>query len=200
MRAGSGTWALAVIAAAAALGCGGGSGGGGGGGGAGTFTTSLPGSKPLSSLTDADKTQLCKDIQSYLSSPAVVSAECKLAGGLAASLTAALDDKATDAMLQTACAQAVTACTSGGADAGAAATGGQDPCAAATGSGATNCTATVSEYSACVSDLPKLFDVYPPCASITRASLNSDAGAGSVDPSSSSACAAVQAKCPDVKM
>jgi hypothetical protein len=185
---------LGIFVALAAVGCGSSSTNGDGGGGGGSFNTTVSGNKSLSSLSDADKTQLCKDVDTFLKTPAVVTAQCKLAGFLAAALVAGFDDNATDAMLKTTCSQAITSCTSGGGDASS----GDSMNMCTTDKFPSTCTATVAELSACIQDFPKMSDNVPDCNSITRSSLSADGGGGPTGTPSTTACDALSTKCPGI--
>lgn len=176
-----------LLALLTVLGCGSSSGGGSGGG---SFNTSVSGNKSLSSLSDGEKAQLCKDVDAFFKTAAVVSAQCKVSGFTAA-LVAGIDPNATDATLQTSCSQAVTACMSGTADAGSI-----DMCAAE--KFPTTCTASVSDLSACLQDFAKLSDDVPSCNTITRALLKADGGVGA-SPSGmpgTNTCDTLSTKCP----
>ena len=173
------------------LGC-----GGSGSSGGGPFTTSVRGSKPLNTLTTGEKMQLCNDAQAYFKTPAVRQQECRFSGFFAAALTAEFDPSITDAQIQQACTQAVSECVSSAADAGAGST--TDMCNTSQTLPA-SCTATVADYSACVTTIPEtLASAAPACSSITRASLNTDAGSDSTSATSSPACTTLQNKCPGI--
>ena len=180
-----------VLVVLVAMGCGSSSTSGGGGG---SFNTSVSGNKSLSSLSDADKAQLCKDVDTFLKTPTVVAAQCKLAGFLAAALIVGFDQNATDAMLKTTCSQAVVACTSGGGDASS----GDSMNMCTTDKFPATCTATVAELSACIQDFPKLSDNVPDCNSITRASLSADGGGGPTGMPATTACDTLSTKCPGI--
>jgi hypothetical protein len=180
-----------VLVVLVAVGCGSSSTNGGGGG---SFNTSVSGNKSLSSLSDADKAQLCKDVDTFLKTPAVVAAQCKLAGFLAAALIVGFDQNATDAMLKMTCSQAIVACTSGGGDASS----GDSTNMCTTDKFPATCTATVAELSACIQDFPKVSDNVPDCNSITRASLSADGGGGPTGMPSTTACDTLSTKCPGI--
>src|SRR5450432_1067921 len=162
-----------------------------------TFSTTVPASTSLGSLSGAQLTELCAELQSYLSSGAFVSSatdyECKLLAVVSA-VTAT-----TDAAAQAACKASASACA---ADAGITTTTGQ--CTAPPAS----CTATVGELQACLNAYTTTFATLdasvPSCDGLTKAqalatltSLSSDAGTGLSDPP---ACVTYQAKCPSSNM
>ncbi|HEX7450761.1 MAG TPA: hypothetical protein VF294_00670, partial [Polyangiaceae bacterium] len=163
----------------------------------GSFMTTVPASTSLGSLSSAQLTELCSDLQSYLASGAFASGaadyECKILAVVSAATAA------TDAAAQASCKASLSACS---ADAGATTTTGQ--CTAPPAS----CTATVGEFEACLNAYTTTFATLdasvPSCDGLTTAqalatltSLSSDAGTGLSDPP---ACVTYQAKCPSSNM
>ncbi len=170
MRKGVGT--ISVVAVAMLVGCGSGSGSGGSGGGggssgggkgggsgnsSGTFTTSVPGSTPLTGLSGPQATQLCNDFGTY--AEATLTPElCKVEG----LLLAALSGGTTDAMLRTACASGYQSCLA--SDAGATVT-----CNLT--AAPSTCTATVGDLTACLNQSSTATDQIPSCSTLTAAML-----------------------------
>src|SRR5262245_38047243 len=177
--------AAAVAVAGVAVGsCGGDAGGSG-------VNTSIPGNKPLNTLTQGEINTLCMDIgRSFANDQQIQQGSCKI---LAFTLTAfaAIDPSATDAQLQAACNEGYNACVSGG---GAADAGGAAMCTVPDGS----CTATVAELTACAADskvaLQQSFSAIPACSAITRAGLDMGADAGT--PMQSAGCMTFMTKSP----
>jgi hypothetical protein len=127
-----------------------------GGSSGGSFSTNVPGSTPLTSLTPEQQTQLCADVQKYLggSSSPVTDYECKsLALATAAQAT-------TDPAAQAACKAALAGCT---------------PDASSTtcdvSSEPATCTATVADATTCINDTIAAFAALdakvPPCDGLT---------------------------------
>jgi hypothetical protein len=189
------TAVCAVLAAVALLvGCGGSNSSDGGSGS--SFSSSLPGSAMIGSLSAGDQQKLCSELESYESSSAVKSAELKASCGLAGLLAATFAPDQTDAGIQAACKMAYDGCTTSLASAPPAAT----QCNLSSGT----CTATVSELTACLNaDIAASASIsLPSCASLTAATLKDIAsGSGSASqPAQPAACTTVQMKCPDSGM
>ncbi|HEY0705498.1 MAG TPA: hypothetical protein VGG33_01805 [Polyangia bacterium] len=164
----------------------------------GAFSSSVPGSAPLNTLTPAQTSTLCKELGTYVEG-ALKPLTCQL-GGFTVAAFSAIDPRATDAELKKACEDATAECLQqqGSPDGGASGAGMCDPIPA-------NCTATVAEMSACITDsanaLKQSASAIPTCASITRASLSSDAGApGGGEPPEPASCKALSAKCPSLNV
>lgn len=161
----------------------------------GAFTSTLPGDKPLNSLTDAEFAGLCQEFDADFgpdtaSGKAAVEADCRLAG----LFFAALSGGQTDAAVQAACKSGYDECIAAPTQ--------SDP-AQCTKPGA-SCTATVAEAEACFNDSIAAFatlrDALPMCSALTVASLSD----GSSSPTSSEmtppSCVTYQAKCPDAQL
>ena len=165
--------------------CGGSDSGGG-------FSTSVPSSQQLGSLSDADTTKLCNDIKSYQTSlnSQLKALSCKTSGLFGA----AFAQPATDAEAQSACKTAYDKCVAAPAQ-----SDGDDACTPPPAS----CTATVGELTACMNDLPGYItsasNAIPSCASLKLSDLMS-----TTDPSDSvkepASCTSYEAKCPDDDM
>lgn len=158
------------------------------GGGGGTpdwgeaIPTSVPGNKPISTLTPAERGQLCTDIGQWAMSGAFLTDGCNATAWLATSLAASGDTTMTDADLQTTCQMLYSACVAGGVTTNC----NQVPA---------TCTATVSEYTRCLSDSVDALGGLPPCSAVTRASLPTVV-AGLTSQPTSAACTALQRMCP----
>jgi hypothetical protein len=180
MRKGVGMFSVMLVAMSVSCGSGGGSGGtgganggisgggkGGGGGGSsgsGPFTTSVPSSTPLTGLSGAQQTQLCKDFTAYADTT-LVPALCKSVG----LLLAAFSGGTTDADLQTACAAGYASCLA--SDGGATVT-------CSPNATPSTCTATVGDLTACFNAQSAAAAQIPSCSSLTAASLASALGDG----------------------
>jgi hypothetical protein len=187
------TAVCAVLGAVAlVVGCGGSSGSGSGGGS--TFSSSIPGSAMIGSLSASDQQKLCGELESYESSSGFKAAELKASCGLAGILAATFAPDQTDAGLQAACKMAYDECTT---------TVNAPPDASQCNLSSGTCTATVSELTACVNaDLAAASSIsVPSCASLTAATLkDATSGSGSSQTMQPAACMAVETKCPDSGM
>jgi hypothetical protein len=157
-------------------GSGGSSGGKGGAGGAGNtsgggpFTTSVPSSTPLTGLSGAQQTQLCKDFTTYADT--VAPELCKLDG----LLYAAFSGGSTDADVQAACAYGYATCLT--------ADGGTTVMCNPNGAPST-CKATVGDLTSCLNMQTAVFAQVPSCSTLTVASLAGafgDGGSASMTP------------------
>jgi hypothetical protein len=160
----------------------------------GPFTTSVPASTPLGSLTPDQLTQVCSDVKKYVDgtlASVLTTYECQSFALIAAATAAS------DAAAVTACKASVASC-----DVGSGTT--TDTC---TASPAT-CTATVGEATTCLNDLGKAVQAtassLPSCDGITVAkataavtALASDGGGGLTDPPS---CTKLDRECPGSTM
>jgi hypothetical protein len=178
MRKGVGMFSVVVVAMSVGCGSGGsggtsGSGGSGGilggkGGAAGSssgpFTTSVPSSTPLTGLSGAQQTQLCKDFTAYADTT-LAPELCKVDG----LLFAAFSGGTTDAQVQAACASGYSACLA--ADGGTTVT--CNP-----GSAPSTCTATVGDLTSCLNAQSAAAAQIPSCSTLTVASLGSAFGDG----------------------
>jgi hypothetical protein len=157
----------------------------------GGFSSSVSGDKPLSELTDAESTQVCKDLDSYYESSGLFDNlkefNCRFAGMFAAAFAA----PTTDAQARAACSEAYDECAAAPAE----------PTSQECTKPSASCTATVSELEACISDstavLSEVNDVFPSCAELTLADLE-DSGSEPGEPQMSPAsCESFEMKCPD---
>jgi len=184
--------AFSVLAVSALAGCGGGS--GGGGGGSGSFSTSLPSSSPVDTLSPSQATQLCDDINNYVSKLITTQNACQLAAVEVAAEAAAQDSTLTDQELQEECTAFAALACSTSADAGVTGVdGGTSSCGSTAG-----CTATVGQVSDCLNAagpaLSQWEAMFPSCSSITRAKLASlQLDAGPMEPA---ACTILDNDCP----
>jgi hypothetical protein len=165
----------------------------GGGGGGGTFTTSVPGDKPLGGLTGAEADQLCRDQNKFISESTYQMDMCRISAYLAAAFTATLSTTATDAELRTSCSDTYTQCLNPDPDGGAGAGG-------TCGAPPPSCTATVAELAACLNDEVAQYHALarqiPECGSLTRAGLvETDGGSTPGLTELPASCQTVQSKC-----
>jgi hypothetical protein len=192
---------LVVTAWLVLMGSLGGCGGGGGGGGGTTFTTSVPGEKPLGSLSDGELATFCSDGAKFAADPANRMDACRLSAFLATAVKAALSTGATDSSLQMSCSEIYNQCLNPTVDAGAGSADG--------GAGATcmrppaNCTATVAEYTACINDETAQTNLaagaVPACSALSVANLAAtDGGTPTTTPAKPASCQLVQLKCSGV--
>jgi len=167
------------------IGCGGSDGGGG-------SVTSLPASTKLMTLTPTQKTQLCTDVSAYVSRNVSDADACELTGLLAGLLAVGLDPNSTDAQVQDACTQAVTACNSTPST-GECTIGDTATCSA---------DATIADFNTCTTDnvtaVKSLIATLPACSALTKAWL--EANAAMLAGLDSASCTALDAKCPDIRM
>jgi hypothetical protein len=170
-------------------------------GGGGTFSTGIPRSTVIGSLTPSQAQQVCQASGSYFAGNIAADGECKGEGFGAALFTAGFDSTATDTDLQNACSSAQSLCEKGGSqplDAGTSSTSSCTP-------PPSDCTATIGEYEDCLNDahalLVKETASIPACNTLTRSELKAaatptDGGGASV--TSPPSCTALQAKCPSL--
>ncbi|HEX3901549.1 MAG TPA: hypothetical protein VH853_01795 [Polyangia bacterium] len=176
-----------VVALAAAVGCGGGS-------SSSTFSTSVPSTSPVDTLSPTQTTQLCDDVDNYLTKQVTSQSACQLAAVEATAEEAAQNTALTDQQLQAECTAFIPlACALLTTDAGAA-----SPDGGATTCGTAGCTATVSQVSACVNAVGPAFSqweaMFPSCSSVTRAKLAAvSLDAGPMEPAT---CSALDSICP----
>jgi hypothetical protein len=185
-------------------GTGGGTGSGKGGttGGGGAFTTSLPAGTKVTSLTTAQATQLCNDLESYVNNnlfPSICKEASALSGPEAAYFDLLENPSATDADLRAACVSAAAM------DAG-------NPCTDIQLDGGTEtcdisqipatCQATVGDYTTCINDMAtadnQLYASVPSCSTLTAASVTAyfaaDGGA-SAEPPEPASCSKFDSTC-----
>lgn len=131
----------------------------------GRFTTSVDSSKPIGTLTMAEREQLCADANSFSSGSPTTAELCDQSGYNGASIMAQANAEATDAELQTACAEARDNCLTDPPTVTSTCNAEQAPPA--------TCTVTVGEAVACLNDViaatEAAFAAYPDCAEMTRA-------------------------------
>lgn len=163
----------------------------GGSGPSPTFNPGVAGNKKINTLTPAEQQTICDSFEAKFTGAEFIDQQCRIVSVLQVSFTA--DDQATDAQLRMQCATAYAECkTQAGAD------GGSKPTCNPPGA---TCTATVDQLTACVNDVLAYLDRLdaPACDKLTRATLTTTSApdAGPPDPTSSAACKAYQAACPD---
>jgi hypothetical protein len=117
-------------------------------GGEEPFETSLPGDKPIGSLSDGEAAQLCIDQVNYFAQPALRADMCRMAGALAAGIAFAFAAQPNDAELRATCRSFYDECMNASADVSECGNEKAPP----------NCSATVSELAACVEDTGGVFD------------------------------------------
>lgn len=189
--------AFFAVVIVSAIGCGGGSSG---------FSPSVPGDKPLGTLSTSDATKLCMDTSSYLTSQTKAletkENQCRITG-LALAALAAMNSTASDAMLQQACQAGYQLCETAPADGGFTTDvdGGAPTIDCSNPTIPASCTATVAQYSACVNEqIAAIKNIFVPCNQLTNAKLmalsGDDGGAATTGP----ACTAFQAACPGFSM
>jgi hypothetical protein len=179
--------------------------GGSGGGGGATFTTSIPGNKPLGGLSDTELATLCSDGAAFAADPANKMDACRLLAFLETALTQVFSTGGTDVSLQMSCAATYNQCLNPSVDGGA---GSVDGGAGSVDGGAgpscmrppANCTATVAEYTACVNDQTAqtraAASEVPACSSVTLANVAlTDGGTGTTSLTEPASCQLVQLKC-----
>lgn len=169
-----------------------------GGGGSGSVTT-LDSSKQAGSLSDAEKTQYCKDVNAY-NAAAISEADTKKVAcfsAVASTIFLGGTPPKDDAELRSKCKTAYQECLAKPvekADAGATV----DDCKDAVKDLA-NCTATVGELNTCVADRAAAGKSYFAKVDSACDGLSLDGGSGLdkelEDPAS---CKAVEAKCPNL--
>jgi len=179
------------VAVVAMVGVGCGSSGGGGP----TFSTSVPSGSAVNTLTPAQLTQLCNDIDSFTSKELSSTSICHAATVAIVAQQAAQNTGLSDAELQLLCSTEMSVACMFLADAGT--TGSPDGGSSNCGSGA-NCTATVGQISACLNDqgaaIARYEGMFPACNAVTRAKLAAiNLDAGIAEPAS---CVALQSSCP----
>jgi hypothetical protein len=161
-----------------------------------TFSTGLPPSQSLGSISDADLKTLCAAASSFANDLVNHDSACLIAGYDAAAVQHLLGTAQTDADLQKACTDAETACKNDPArDAGTTTT--TQTCRKPPAS----CTATVGEYEACVNDAKAAYQMQfsslSTCAALTAADLRMPEGGPTATPSNQPAsCKVVSTKCP----
>lgn len=183
MRQGVGMFSIAMVALLVGCGSSGGggtggsngsgsggiSGGGKGGGsgnnpGGGTFTTSVPGSTPLTGLSGTQQTQLCKDFMTYADNT-LMPELCRVDGLLVAAFSGATSD----ADVRTACTAGYNACLA--SDGGSTVTCNPS-------SVPSTCTATVGDLTSCLNARSAATAQIPSCSTLTAAQLAGAFGDG----------------------
>jgi hypothetical protein len=157
--------------------------------------TNLPPATKLMSLTPAQQTQICNDVNNYSVHALSQASFCKYAGVATAAFVLTSDSSVTDATLQSACSQAVTECNASPPD-----TSGST--CDFTGVSTCSADATIADFNACISDQVSAenaaFASLPACSAVTKTWLNSNSSAGTITAPAS--CVSLSAKCPDVSM
>lgn len=157
----------------------------------GGFSTSVPASKPVNTLTQQEQTQLCSDLNGYVDDTLTEQLKVPLCRGKA--LAAALQGGAkTDAEARAACKPAYEKCLTEPVDTGF---DSKQMCDAP----AQDCAATVGELSSCIQALPGYLQAslpdLPACDAIEIAKL-SEYTAEKPQPAEPAACTAYEKKCP----
>jgi hypothetical protein len=156
---------------------------GGSGPTGGGFTTSVPGSAVLGTLSDADASTLCMDLEKSADFKSLSDFTCR-AAALFAGLTS---PDMTDTGLQMACQASYAECS------GAPTVGMCAP--------PVTCMATVAEYTACLNDEVAAANAVsaqlPMCSALKSATFVATVAA-LPKPASPASCVAVKAKCPDL--
>lgn len=166
------------------------------------FTTSIPASTKVTTLTPSQISQLCSDLTTYIEK--TLPTTCEGTGVLTAILLyRSSSPPPSDAELQNACASAYNDCLR--PDAGP--TGGFT-CGSSTFSALpSTCQATVADVQGCLNDRAALYQsmvaAFPSCNSLTVAAI-STSGPGSVDASGNApeppSCATLNATCKAISM
>jgi hypothetical protein len=165
--------------------CGGGT--GGGGGSVSPIPTSVPGNKRISDLTPVEHEQFCADVAAWAMSGPLLTDGCNVDAWLASYAQSTVSVAATDAELRATCASLYADCVANGV------TSSCDTMNPST------CAATVSEYNQCLLDTVSFLGTVPGCDEVTREALASTAARFNAH-TASSACMAVQTKCPNSGM
>jgi hypothetical protein len=192
---------FAVGVALLAAGCGGSSSSPGGTGSSSGFTTTVPSSQQLGSLSDADEQKLCMELDTYLNSSnftgSIIEFSCRTTGLLAATLS---PDQTTSG-LQSSCKMAYDECLNG--DAGSATTSPPDTSAMCASKPTSACMATVGQLQACLNDtfnvLKSSTNSVPACSSLTPSTLESALKALPSDENTTepASCNTVEKECPE---
>jgi hypothetical protein len=190
--------AIALSTGLLAEACGSSSSTGGGGGSSGaSFSTSVPSSTSLSSLSSAQVQALCSDLANFENNLLQNSQDglCKITGLISAGFA----NPQTDADARTACQAGYDACKM--ADAGGGSNGGGVNVMDCTSNTApANCTATVGDVTACenasASQLSTELSQVPSCSTLTLAQLNGQSGSPAGDGGEPPACTTLDNKCP----
>lgn len=162
----------------------------------GSFSTTVPASTNLGSLTSAQATQLCADLSKFTNGAFSNELGTFTCNSLA--VVSAIG-ASTDAAAQAACKMAESSCK---------ATPTMPTMSTCMAPNSTTCTATVGDLEACLNDITKTFATLgasiPACATLTVAQVTAflaseqDGGtAGLVEPAS---CVTFDTKCPDSSM
>ena len=159
----------------------------GGSGSSSTAVTTVDGAKPLNTLTAAETTQLCNDIDAYMGKGVSKANMCKIAAIMGATFAS----PTSDAAAQAACTPVYNQCMAAPASSN---TQTCDPIPA-------TCTATVAQLSACETDTLVAFNevlgAIPSCNTITLAELTSSSTGTTTDTTTTPAsCQAFQTACP----
>ncbi|HEY2408395.1 MAG TPA: hypothetical protein VGI10_20450 [Polyangiaceae bacterium] len=181
---------MAVGAAGLALACGGSTSQSGGSGGPGAFTTGIPSSTPLGSLTPAQATELCQETGQYITNSGGLPIICKLLAVETPLLSGLGGQMPTDMQLQQQCDMQEMQCSSSPPQMSDCSNKQAEP---------STCTATVAEYQVCLNQIPSVLNGIsanlPACSALTAASATQViAGLGSL--TQPAACTTLNAKCP----
>jgi hypothetical protein len=163
-----------------------GSSNGGGGSGSGGSGVSLPGDKPLGTLSDSEVEQLCDDYEAFFSSGSFAASQQEFACLLSGVFLASLSGPMTDAELQMACKAGYDECKQMPLE----------PEPSECSKPDASCTATVAEVEKCMKDSSQAFQdlvaELPTCAELTLTSEEPEM----TEPMDPPSCVVVREKCP----
>jgi hypothetical protein len=166
------------------------SGGNASNGGSGPGGGTLPGDKTLGGLSGGELTQLCDEIEQFMTTGSFVESSQEFTCLFTGLFAAALGGAESDAELQSACKAAYDECKSAPLMPEA------EECTKPDAS----CTATVAELRTCLADSAKAFemavDEFPTCSELTVDMEDPGMGTEAMDPPS---CVALRDKCPELE-
>jgi hypothetical protein len=155
------------------------------------FSSSLPGSSQIGSLTPDQQTTLCADMERFMSTPVILESSKELTCRLMGALLAAFAAPTTDAEARSACKPIYDDCKKTPFEAD------QTTCEPYTAS----CTATIAELEACMTDFPGILaetaNGFPSCDTLSLADLSEDMPTTGAEVTLTPACAVIRQKCPE---
>ncbi|HEY4156577.1 MAG TPA: hypothetical protein VGM29_00710 [Polyangiaceae bacterium] len=159
------------------------------GGGPGAFTTGIPSSTPLASLSPAQATELCQETGQYLTNSGGVPIICKLLA-VETTLLSGLGGQMSDMQLQQQCTMQEMQCSTSPPQMSDCSNKQAEP---------STCTATIADYQACLNQVPGVLSALsaslPACSALTAASSTQLlTGLGTL--MQPAACTTLDAKCP----